>query len=276
MADETATAPGSQPATPEVTADPEVSPASSGSAAAPPAATESPNIRMMREEIERRKLQVEPWEKLGIKPEEAARAHQTYQAITTEAVKLGKELGYEDAYVQQFLQKDPVGTLAQLRQFAKEAKSQPLTPEQIERRLSQKVDERLKSFDQKETERSNKEAEDRYNGERDRQIKAQFKDEEITGDIREFVESTVDDLMGRDPEAIARLREGKTADVAKYVQQAKTRFTKLFTSAQQRERGRGAPPQPGVRPQAKDNPRDRTLGMVPGMKIGDLQALRRG
>lgn len=271
----TATDAGSQPGTGTVTADPAAPPAASGSAAAPPAAPDSPNIRQLREQYEQTKQQFEPWQKLGIKPEEAARAHQTYSKMHTEASTLADKLGVDPEAFKANWENDPAFTVNELRRLARQQQSAPPKPP-TEKDIEKLVQKQLQPLLAKEQARLVEAANDRFSGELDRQFKAGFPDG-IDDDNRAIIREFVENAMAGDAEAIARLRdEGKVADVQRLFQQAKTRWEKAFNAYSGSNRGRSGE-KPGNRPPAEDPNDWRNGEMVVGgkkMKVSDLSIFK--
>src|SRR5690348_8698471 len=54
------------------------------------------NIRQIREAYEGLKAKYEPWDKLGVQPEQVSQFSTVYQKVYGEVASLGRELGYPD------------------------------------------------------------------------------------------------------------------------------------------------------------------------------------
>lgn len=240
-------APPAGPGAQNTPADNGASPAP-GSAAPSPGASpqDSPNIRQLREQYETLKGQHEPWQRLNAKPEEVQQRLAVFQNIEREALELGEQLGYDAAEVKEFLGKDPVQVLAHLRQQAQSAQPKTLSPQELKKQLDRLVEDRLKPITEREEARLVKEAAFKFDGEFDRLFKDNFKDG-LPDEAREAIYEMVGQMVGDDAAACKRLKfEGQVSDVAKYFDQAKTRFLKVMNSYVQHERKRTGTGDPQV------------------------------
>lgn len=249
------------PPAPTPSAVPGASPAP-GSSVAPPATSpgNDGNVRQLREQYETTKQKLEPWERLGFKPEDAQRSHQTYTKIVTEVTNLGTQLGYTSEEIQQAMETDPAGTLAALRQMAKQPESdKPLTRAEIERLADQRAKDALKPFQQEREQRLDKEAETRFDGEFDRQFKTSFPNG-LPDSSREALSGLAWQLVSDNKEGYGALRaKGDVASIAAAFNQAKTTLLKILSDYGEHEKKRtgGTPPQPngggGKKPQTLDD-----------------------
>ncbi len=203
-------------------------------------------------EYQQTKANLEKWEKLGVKPDDVSRSHQTYTTLYSEAKELGSTLGYSDKEVREAFQKDPVSTLATLRQMAQQA--QPAQPSQqdIQRLLDKRLEERLRPFEVEREQRLEQEASHRFDGECGQQFKQSFP-EGLPDSNRTAISGLAWSMLIDKPEAYEALRKGDASVVAPVFDQAKKLLLKIVADYNQMEK---------VRIQGK--PQDRT----PPVKIG--------
>lgn len=224
-------------------------PAAGGAAPSPGASGQQPPVEQLRQQYETTKSELEPWKKLGAKPEEVQRSHQAYTKIYTEASTLGKQLGYDDAEIQQALESDLAGTLATLRQMAQHANGneKPLTRAEAERIADAKAKAALQPFQQEREQRLDNEAASRFDGEFDRQFKTSFPNG-LPDSNREAISGLAWQLLTDNKDAYTALRgKGDVTAVAKAFEDAKKTFLKVLTDYGEHEKKRvgGAPPDPG-------------------------------
>lgn len=227
---------------------------SSDGGSLPSAAGGDGNIRQLREAYENLKREHEPYTKLG-KAEEISGNVSLAAKITKAAIDTGAALGYREDEIRASLAEDPDGTLAFLRQKQAEAaaNTDPL------KRAEQLLDKRLKPIEESlAQEREAKlvnEAHNRFNTAFDEGIKSLFGDEKLSDKELDGLYEGALRLLRSDPEAVARLREGKTSDVAKYLTQARQFFDEMHLARTERESKRtGTPPQRGTASQEEKNP----------------------
>lgn len=213
-----------------------------GGVAAPPAAP----VDQLRQAYESLKTKHEPWERLGAKPEEVQRSHQTYTKLYTEASTIGSQLGYSQEELQQAFQADPVGTLMTLRQMAQQASGskEPLTQEQLQKLVDRQLNDKLKPFQQEREQRLDSEATARFDGEFDRQFKTSFPNG-LPDSNREAISGLAWALLSENPDAYNALRlKGDTSQIQGAFEQAKKTFLKIITDYGEHEKKRigGEPP----------------------------------
>jgi hypothetical protein len=228
------------PAPPAGTGAPAVpAPPADGRVAAPPAASpESPGIRQLREQYEGLKTKYEPWERLGVPPEDVARQLPIVQRMHHEALQLGTRLGYDAAEVNDVFGRDPAQVLAFLRQQAQQRESQPLTRADMQQSLERQVQEGLQPIIQREDMRMNREAEFRFDSEFDRLYKDNFKDP-LPDKAKQALYEMVGQLVGEDEAAIRHLKfEGQVSDIGKHFNAAKQRLLDIFAEWSTSERKR--------------------------------------
>lgn len=236
--------PAASPAAPG-TSGSAASQAGDGVAASSAAPVQQP-VELLRREYEATKSKLEPWEKLGAKPEEVQRSHQTYTKLFTESTTLGQQLGYDAAEIQQAFESDPAATLAFLRREAQKASGaeQPLTPQQIQKLIDQRTSEKLKPFQQEREQRLDAEAETRFNGEFDRQLKTSFP-KGLPDSNKEALSGLAWSILTDNKDGFAALRgKGDITSVAAAFEQAKKTFLKVLTDYGEHEKKRivGDPP----------------------------------
>lgn len=178
--------------------------------------------------------------------------------IAERAVEMATNLGYTEAEVREALANDPEGTLAFLRQKASEDGAKP--PD-IGRTIQQELDRRLRPIQEREEARRDAEANYAFDKVFDAHTKTLWKDEDLPKEERDILRQVASEMMSYDEAAVKRLRlEGKTSDVARYVDQARAFLDKYFIARSQREQkragtprqGTGAPPPTGKRPSLDD------------------------
>lgn len=229
-------------------------PPAEGSVAAPPAASIEDNVgfKQLRSQYETTKAELDRWKTLG-DPDEAHNAHDVFAPHLTNALKMGQALGYTADQVREAMKQDLPKTLAYLQQ--EYAKPPAESHEAIDKRVQSIVDEKVKPLQQRFDETLNREAQGRYEMERDRLYKTEFADG-LPDDNKEELFEIFDALFTRDAEALRRLKfENQTSDVAKHLAQAKVIFMKRHNSYIAHERGKAVPPpKPGQQtPPADDS-----------------------
>lgn len=243
-----------------------------GGSAAPPAAGGAPPspggpaaqpVDQLRREYETTKSKLEPWEKLGAKPEDVQRSHQTYTKMYTEATSLGTKLGYDAAELQTAFQTDPVGTLQVLRQMVQQASGtpeKPLTRAEMERIADLRAKDAVKPFQQEREQRLDRDAESKFDGEFDRQLKTSFPDG-LPDSAKEALQGLAWALLIENKEAYGALRaKGDVAPIAKAFTDAKTTLLRILSDYGDHEKKRvggvpreKAPAAPGKKPSSIDD-----------------------
>ena len=154
------------------------SPPDGSAAGSPPAVpiTWDTAPQQLRNEYQQTKTKLEPWEKLGFRPEDAQRSHQTYTRMFTEANQLGTQLGYPLEQIAEAFATDPVNAIAWLRNRAAETSrsDEPMTQAQLQAIIDRQVSSKLKPLEQEREQRLDSQAENLFDGEFDRQFKTSF------------------------------------------------------------------------------------------------------
>jgi hypothetical protein len=231
-----------------------------------PSAADSAGIKSLREAYENLKKEHEPYSKLG-KVDEISSHVSIAQKITSQALELGKTLGYDEADIRNGLAADPEGTLLFLRQAASAVPNDPnkALEQLLEKRLKP-IEERISKEDQV---KASTEAQTRFNTAFDEGIKTLFKDESVPGEEQDLIYEATLALLKRDGEAMKRLYEGKTSDVLKYMTHARETFDKYYLARSQRESKPGDPKKDGKTvPETKLDLNDLGNGIFP--KTGPL------
>lgn len=235
--------------TPSTSAEPVTSPVTNnggtgtsptpGSAAASPSAppAESANVRQLREQYESTKKQLDSYTGLG-KAEELQRLHTQYQAQQKEALTLGTDpaLNYTPESIQAAFEKDPIGTLALLRQEhqkiqAANGKADLSDPKALNDLIQRQLAEKTKPYDTFLDKQMTDAAEGKMRNHFDTVFKSAFPDADFPPEAKQGLFDLTDLLMGYDKPALQRLKfEGKTADVDRYFDQAKGMFLNAVNS----------------------------------------------
>ncbi len=239
-----------------VPAAPPAAPSSGGSAAPPAAGGAAPSpgaspvqqpIELLRREYEATKQRLEPWEKLGAKPEDVGRSHQTYTKIFSEATQLATQLGYTAEDLQEAFEGDPAGTLAFLRQTVQKASGaeQPLTRKEAQALAERIADQKLKPFQQERELALDKAAETAFDGEFDRQFKTSFPNG-LPDSAKEALSGLAWSLVSDNKEGYGALRtKGDVAAISAAFNSAKTTLLKILSDYGEHERKRvGGNPKP--------------------------------
>ncbi len=221
-------------------------PAAGGAASSPGASPVQQPIELLRREYETTKSKLEPWEKLGAKPEEVGKSHQTYTKIFSEATNLATQLGYESQELQEAFEQDPVGTLAFLRQAVQKANGaeKPLTRADVQQLADKIASDKLKPFQQERELALDQKAEQAFDGEFDRQFKTSFPDD-LPESNKEALKGLAWSLLSEDKDAYGALRsKGDVAKVQAAFESAKKTLLKIVADYGTHERKRvgGKPP----------------------------------
>ena len=230
----------------------------SGSGATPPVASpESPNIRQLREQYEQLKSQYEPYSKLG-KPEEIQSHVSIAQKLTSTAVELGAALGYEEQEIRNALINDPDGTIAFLRAKQAEAQKNGTAPQPD---INKIIEKKLQPIMQREEQRQNDEANSRFDSAFDQTIKTLYKDDALDEGERGFLYTVASTIIANVDGARERILSGKSSDIQKAVDEARSYLDKYYLARVAREQkriGKPANPQTG-QPHTGSNGMDRKL-----------------
>lgn len=216
-------------------------PPAEGSVAAPPATSieENPGFKQLRSQYETTKAEADRWKKLG-DYDRISQFHSTHEGKVQQVMPMGRSLGYSEEQIRAAMLEDPKGTAAYLQQEYQKPSGE--TREQQEKRLESLVNDRVKPIQERFEETINREANTRYEGERERLFKAEFADGLPDDNKEEFFE-ILDSLVASDPAALQRLKfQNQVSDVARHAAQAKTIFMKRHTSYIAHESGRSKNP----------------------------------
>jgi hypothetical protein len=269
-----AAAPSGVPAAPPAAGVPAASPAAGAPAGADPNSQQTP--AQLRAAYETAKASLQPWEKLGAKPDDVAKVWQSHNQTVTEATATAAKLGYTAQQVQEAIAELGVYKVtAWLEQQA--AKLGPPDPikaleDKFNRTLEPIISERQQAQLQQvyakfETATQNVVAEKLGGAE----IVKQYP--ELAADIFDYASA----LMAADPAIVAAVKKGDFAQVGKFVDQAYTRLTgsyqKFGELMQKRSIPDPAKPDKG-KPAAKSkislddiiNGRDNAVAAIPSMR----------
>lgn len=257
---------GSPPAGGAPAADGAGSPPAGSAAGSPPAGSVidwKTAPAQLRTEYEQTKAKLEPWEKLGAKPDEVAQHYSVAAKMYKEATDISTELGYNPDDVKAAYQKDPVATLAFLRQQKElAAGSDPSKTDPLKT-----IEKRLSDFEKKEQARElngkvNR-AMELYGNEFDRIHKAAYPDG-APDELTDVLDQWAYGLLLQDHEAVQRLREeGKVSDIAKFYDQARNLFVKAHQAWLGHEQKRTGGRPPGTPP---GDPKERKLSTGQSVK----------
>lgn len=187
------------------------------------------NLRQMREGYER-------YSKIG-KPEEIEGFKQVYEATFNHATQMAKALGYSEDEVRAALAKDPLKTVRFLEGKYQQASQNPdfQRSQEIEDRIAQAVRKATEPYNQHLNKQIAEQAFTRFENTFNEALSADAATKDSPAEVRELLFDYVSESMQYDPEAVKALREGKTAVVQKYFDEAKTRLFKVFTAWQAHE-----------------------------------------
>lgn len=231
-------------------------PADQGGTGAPGAAQVPPaqgadNIRQLREAYEGIKSKYEPWDKLGIKPEQVGQFQGVYQKLHTEVATLGRNLGYPDDEIAEAMAEDPVRTLDFLRNQAQQGQQANDQQPDLNELVQQHVEQVVGPIQQRENIRITNEANALFERTVHQCAVESFKAEgidvsQIPQDEMFMLTSAVSEILKYDEAALKALKyEGKTAAVQQAFQEARTYLDKYYLARSGRDRARVAPARPG-------------------------------
>jgi hypothetical protein len=195
------------------------------------------------------KSKYEPWEKLGVQPDQVTKFQGTYQRVFTAASKLAEQLGYAEDELVEALEADPIKTLNYLQNQAALAAEEREGAgadgdEDLESLVQQHVDQALGPIQKRENQRMTQEANNLFERTCHQELVTAFKEEgvefaSIPGEESFMYITAASELMKYDDKALHQLKmEGKTALVQKYVREAKNYLDKFYMARAQRERAR--------------------------------------
>lgn len=189
------------------------------------------NIRELRTNYERTKTDLEKYTKLG-KHEEISQHVQRWTAIESEALNIGKQLGYTEKEVREALGVDPIKTMHLLRTKARQGGAR--NPD-VSKLVEEQVQKHLTPFQERMNAEATERAEQSFNGEFDRLLKDAFPSG-LAPEVEDIFYNVTSEMMKYDEAALQRLKnEGKVADVAVYFQKSKDILVKAFQAWQKQE-----------------------------------------
>lgn len=238
-------------------------PVDGSGADSPPA--ESGNIKQLRDAYEGLKKQFEPLSKLG----DAATVQQqveTFNAVRPFvediAIQAGIKLGYSEEQVRNSLEEDFSGTIEFLRgkQVAAEkkdgAESSPELKDALEKIKSLEND--IKPLKEGQRQQKINEAQSAFESVFNQQMSELYKGTKLEEKEESFVWKSAFNLLSGDKKAFKSLvEEGKTADVIKYIKQAKDELDVYYLTRAAREKKRT--PKPGEPATEKESSSKYTL-----------------
>lgn len=239
------------------------SPPAGGSAASPAAPAAQP-IDQLRQAYETTKTELARWKALNADPEAVGKSHQSFSKITEEASTLGGKHGYQAEEIAEAMAKDPVGTLNFLRRKEAEARGsdRPLTRQEAEQIADRRAQDALRPFQQERETRMDHEAEQRYDGEFDRQFKTSFP-KGLPDSCKEALQGLAWSLVTENKDGFGALRaKGDLSTVAPAFESAKKTLLKILADYGEYEKANsgGTPPREGA--PAPNGKKGRTLGQI--------------
>jgi hypothetical protein len=225
-----------------------------GSQAGAGAPSNQDNIRQLRENYEGLKTKYEPWEKLGVQPNQVTQFQTIYTKVYNEAASIGRELGYPDDEIAEALAEDPVRTIDFLRNEASRAQQgqdRQDDGQDLNALVSQHVQQALSPIQQRENQRMTSEANSLFERTVHQLASESFKGEgidvaNIPQDEMYLLVSATSEIMKYDADALKALKyEGKTAAVQKAFQEARTMLDKYYLARAGRDKARVQPSRPG-------------------------------
>ena len=207
-------------------------------------------IDQLRSAYEGVKKEFEPYQKLGLKPDQITGYQTVYQRTYDQVAAIGRQLGYPDEEIVEALREDPVATLDYLRNEL-QAKSQGRerqNPEaDLQARIQSGINEAMTPLNQWHNDQLTQNANATFDRETFRLASEVFKQEGV--DIANVAEEELEALLfgaseylKYDDDGIRSLKyEGKTAAIAKAFNEAKVGLDKYFLARMKRE-GSGVGP----------------------------------
>jgi len=213
-----------------------------------------------RREYETLKSKHEPWEKLGVAPDQIGRFQGTYNKVSEQAINVGTQLGYTKDEIIEALEADPVKTIDFLRNQAAAAEEDRAGSggDDLQSQIDAAVEERFAPIQQRENERMTTEANALFERTVYNEIVNAYKADgvdvaNIPEDEKFMLTSATSEIMKYDDKALHALKfGGSTASIQKCFQEAKTYLDKYYMARSTRERGAvagGPPKKPGAQQQ---------------------------
>jgi len=213
------------------------------------------NIRQLREAYEGVKRDFEPWQKLGVKPEQVGQFQGVYQKVYGEVASIGRELGYPDEEIAEAMAEDPVRTLDFLRNEAQRVsqgqQGQAGGEQDLNDLVAQHVEQVVGPIQERENLRMTNEANSLFERTVHAEVAGIFKGEgidvaNIPPDEMFMISSAASEILKYDEAALRALKyEGKTAPVQKAVREAITFLDKYYLARAARTSAKVQPTRPG-------------------------------
>ena len=265
-----------------------VTPATPAAPAAPAAPVPAADPRELRQAYEGIKSKYEPWEKLGVQPDQVGHFQTVYQKVFTEAASVGRHLGYADAEIEEALREDPIKTVEFLRNEAQRSQqgqqSQAGGEQDLNELVSQAIQQQIGPIQERENQRMTQEGNALFERTVHQCAVDAFKSEgidvtQIPQDEMYLLTSGVSEILKYDENALRDLKyNGKTAAVQAAFQEMKTTLDKYYLARAGRDRARVSQPvrqgQPAALPEGGRRP---TLNeMIDNPSLIDEAQGRRG
>jgi len=233
-----------------------------GSGAAPGGATGAGAAQVqapaeLRAAYDALKSKYEPYEKLGVQPDQIGQFKGVYEKTYSEIASIGRDLGYADDEIIEAMAQDPVRCLDFLRNEAQRMQQGGADRGgdlDLETLVSQHVEQALGPIQQRENVRMTDAANNLFEQTTRSEIAAIYKAEgidvsQIPQDEMFMITSAASEILKYDPEALHALKfEGKTAPIQKAVREAATYLDKYFLARSGRSRQQMQPARPGQSP----------------------------
>jgi AraC-like DNA-binding protein len=205
--------------------------------------------RQLREAYEGLKSKYEPWEKLGLDPDQASRYREFHESVYSEASETARTLGYSEGDLESAFQQYGVSaTLTFLQQESLNRQQQQQPPDgDISSIVDQRVAERITPIEQWQNQRMVEEANRLFEQTAYQCAADVFKAEgfnitDISPDELFALTSGASEFLKYDENALAALKfNGKTAGVQKAFQEIKGILDKYYLARQSRESKRLTP-----------------------------------
>lgn len=247
---------GSQPTAPAAPAGGAPTPSPGQAAPGASQGTESQGIAQLRTAYESIKKEYEPWQNLGVKPEQVSQFQSVYQRTFEEVGSIGRALGYPDDEIIEALQENPVATLDYLRDEmarAQQGQQQDRGDAQLQDLIEQRVQEGIAPIQEWQNQRLTQEANSLFERTAYQLAAESFKKEgldiaNVPQDELFLLTSATSEILKYDEDALRALKyQGSTAAVQKAFTEAQTMLDKYYLA--RRGRDGGAPAQRGAQQQ---------------------------
>lgn len=205
-------------------------------------------IEQLRRTYEETKGNLEKWTKLGANPEEVAGHATVGQRLYTQNEAIATKLGYSKEEFREAFNADPAKTMAFLaRKAGEQARvdgSKPLTRDELNRLLEEKLGEATKPLEERENMRLAQEADFKVSQTFEKLGQQTFTPEgwkAMPQGEREVLQLVMQEMLAYDEQALVEIKtKGATAPVQKYFQEATKFLDGYYNARLQRETGRAA------------------------------------